>query len=105
MGDFSLTKRIDGFWDRAGVEIDLIALDELNERIRFGTCKRSEDKLVKDVASHQEHVRRFLDTHSRLESWAVENVAIAPRIGDATRSDLRTRGFIPQDLKDLTHGL
>ena len=50
LGDFDLTRRIDGFWDRGNVEIDLVAFDEDNRRIRFGSCKRNADKLLPDVA-------------------------------------------------------
>jgi AAA+ ATPase superfamily predicted ATPase len=36
LGDFSLTDRISGYWDRSDVEIDLVAIDEESQRIRFG---------------------------------------------------------------------
>jgi len=105
VGDFSLTHRIDGFWDRAGTEIDLIALDEEARRIRFGTCKRSVDKLLKDTENHEKHVQRFLETNKAFKSWTIERVAIAPRIEAEARAQLEEEGLIPQDLLDLTGAL
>lgn len=40
LSDFPLSERIKGYWDRAGIEIDLVAVSESTRRIRFGTCKR-----------------------------------------------------------------
>jgi hypothetical protein len=35
----------------------------------------------------------------------VEKVAIAPQLEEQARMDIQTRGFIAQDLRDLTAGL
>lgn len=56
LGDFSLTARIEGYWDRRDVEIDLVAIDERARRIRFATCKRSADKLKSDLVRFRGHV-------------------------------------------------
>lgn len=106
LGDFSLTARMQGYWDRRDVEIDLVAIDEDTRRIRFGTCKRSTTKLRADLDNCKGHIARFLSEHRTIdESWTVESVAIAPRIDAPARGDIEARGFIPQDLEDLTAGL
>lgn len=49
LGDFPLSERIKGYWDRAGIEIDLVAVSESTRRIRFGTCKRNPAKLMSSL--------------------------------------------------------
>lgn len=104
IGDFALTSRIQGFWDRHGTELDLVALDEAGKILRLGTCKRNEAKLVGDLPAFDGHVARFLAAMPRFAGWRVEKVAIAPRLGDASRKAVRSRGYIPEDLGDLTSG-
>jgi hypothetical protein len=57
-----LSQRIQGYWDRSELEIDLVAVHEPDRRIRFGSCKRSPSKLLADITNFREHVARFLDT-------------------------------------------
>jgi AAA+ ATPase superfamily predicted ATPase len=106
LGDFSLTTRIEGYWDRRDVEIDLVAIDEDTRRIRFGTCKRAASKLRASLDNCRGHIARFLNEHPSIDdTWTVERVAIAPKIDAQTRRDVEAGGFIPQDLEDLTAGL
>lgn len=109
LGDFSLTVRIEGYWDRRDVEIDLVAIDEDARRIRFGTCKRSASKLRADLDRCSRNVGVFLNEHPRygdlLQRWTVEKVAIAPALDEAVRREIAAQGFVPQDLRDLTAGL
>ena len=102
VGDFPLTYRVQGFWDRGDTEIDLVAIAEDERRIRFGTCKRSADKLVADVDVLDGHVTRFLAAHPRYRGWTIERVSIAPALTPDVRARLRTAGHIAQDLTDLT---
>lgn len=102
---FSLTHRIDGYWDRGGVEIDLIAVDEDSKTIRFGSCKRNPAKLLPDVAVQERHVAAFLAAHPRYRDWTQQRVAIAPVIDADVRAELATRGVIAQDIPDLLVGL
>ena len=102
VGDFPLTSRIQGFWDRGDTEIDLVAIAEDERRIRFGTCKRSADKLVADVPILDGHVNRFLVAHPRYQGWSIERVSIAPALTPDLRVRLQTTGHIAQDLADLT---
>ena len=105
IGDFPLTRRIEGYWDRNDTEIDLVALDDDSKVIRFGTCKRNAARLLGDLPMLSGHVQRFLRAHRSLQAWRVEKVAIAPVIDDGLRGQLQAAGAIPQDLNDLLQGL
>lgn len=102
IGDFGLTRRIDGYWDRSDTEIDLVALNEEEQIVRFGTCKRNADRLRTDVRTFESHVDRFLSAHARYRTWRVERAAIAPVLDPSQRAHLSAAGLIPQDLGDLT---
>lgn len=105
IGDFRLTRHIEGYWDRSGTEIDLVALDEADSIIRFGSCKRSADKLVADITFFDGHIQRFLDAFPDYKSWTIERVSIAPVVQAELRTELQKRNRIVQDLNDLTAGL
>lgn len=102
LGDFALTKRIQGFWDRNDTEIDLVAIDETNKRIRFGSCKRSAERLISDVRVFDGHVQRFVALHPRFAAWTIEKVSVAPIITADLRERLHAEGHLTQDLADLT---
>lgn len=102
IGDFALTQRIDGYWDRKDTEIDLVALDEDHRRIRFASCKRNPGRLPGDMPRLKEHVKTFLNAHRAYADWQIEHAAIAPSIPSALREKLESHGVIPQDLTDLT---
>lgn len=105
VGDFGLTRRIDGYWDRSDTEIDLVALNEEDRVVRFGTCKRNPDRLRSEAATFHGHVERFLVAHPKYRSWTVERVAIAPDLDADQRAHLEASGLRPQDLGELTRGL
>lgn len=105
IGDFGLTHRIEGYWDRRDTEIDLVAIDEDARVVRFGTIKRNPARLPGAVRDLEGHVSRFLRMQPRFNGWRVERAAIAPRLDTAMRETLQQIGAIPQDLTDLTHGL
>jgi hypothetical protein len=102
LGDFPLSSRIQGWWDSRDTEIDLVALDEPSQRLRLGSCKRSELALVKDLANFDGHVARFLKAFPRFEGWQVEKVAIATSLSAEARQTIDTGGYLPQSLDDLT---
>jgi hypothetical protein len=60
VGGFPITHRVQGFWDKADIEIDLVAINETTETIRFGSCKRSPSKVIADVNNFERHVSRFI---------------------------------------------
>lgn len=105
LGDFALTKRIHGYWDRNDTEIDLVALDEASRSIRFGSCKRDPAKLISGDKALHGHVERFLTAHPKYKSWSLQKVAIAPVISADIRARLAESGTMAQDLHDLTDGL
>lgn len=104
-GDFALTARVQGYWDRRGTEIDLVALNDDQEVVRFGSCKRDPRRLPRDVDNLREHAARFLAAHPRLARWRHEYVMVAPSIEPTLRAQIAATGAIPQDLGDLIEGL
>lgn len=105
LGDFALTSRIEGYWDRSDTEIDLVALDDESRVVRFGSCKRNGERLVADMKVLEGHIERFLAKHTRLRAWHIERVAVAPRLEASLRRRLEGTGALAQDLDDLTRGL
>ncbi len=105
LGDYPLTDRIKGYWDRNDTEIDLVAINEEAKVLRFGSCKRSPNKLLSDVTNFNGHVARFLDTLRQYKSWRIEKVGIAPRLSAEERAVLSRHDVMPQDLEDLTRDL
>lgn len=102
VGDFTMTRQLGGYWDKKGVEIDLIALDDDQRIIRFVSCKRDAGALANEPASLQGHVARFLASHDRYTGWRQDLVVCAPRVGEAERKAFERRGLKVQDLLDLT---
>ena len=105
LGDFRLSQRIHGYWDRGDVEIDLVAVDEDGRRLRLATCKRNPARLAAAIPALRMHGQRFLAAHPRFGGWTVEYVAIAPQIPPAVRAELAALQVLSQDLVDLTAGL
>lgn len=102
IGDFPITMRIQGFWDKAGTEIDLVAVNEAERAIRFGSCKRASKKLLSDVNNFKQHVERFLETMPQYQNWTRQYVGIAPVLDAEQRAVLAAHDIIPQDLNGLT---
>jgi len=105
LGDFPITHRVQGFWDKANTEIDLVAVNETTETLRFGSCKRSPNKLISDVNNFKQHVERFLHSMPKYQHWTKQLVGISPELNADQRSVLTGHDIIPQDLNDLTQGL
>ncbi len=105
IGDFPITHRVQGFWDKADTEIDLVAVNEAAESIRFASCKRSPKKLLSDVNNFKQHVDRFLQTMPRYQGWTKQYVGISPVLDAEQRAILTGHDIIPQDLNDLSLGL
>ena len=105
MGDFPITHRVRGFWDKAGTEIDLVAFNEMTESIRFGSCKRSPKKLMSEVNNFKQHVERFLQAMPKYRGWNKQLVGISPVLDAEQREFLTGHDILPQDLNDLTRDL
>lgn len=104
-GDFPLTARIEGYWDRGDTEIDLVAINGTDQIIRFGSCKRSADKLIADLSVFDGHIDRFLNEFPEYRNWQIERVSLAPVIPDNIRRQMFAQGRLAQDLHELTAGL
>jgi hypothetical protein len=102
---FSLSHRVDGYWDTQGTEIDLVAIDTASKRLRFGSCKRSADKLLPSLAVTDGHVERFLSQLPGYRHYQIEKVALAPVIPPVIAGEIRQRGWLVEDLPTLTVGL
>lgn len=105
LGDFRLSQRIHGYWDRSDVEIDLVAVDEEQQRLRLATCKRNPARLPAAIHELGRHGQRFLAAHHRFGDWNIEYVAIAPKMPPGLRAELEAQQVVAQDLNDLTEGL
>lgn len=71
VGDFPLTELVAGYWNKADgsdIEIDMIALDEANRRIRFGSCKRS-------ASAHDSQALASLEEHEAESGALFTNLA------------------------------
>jgi hypothetical protein len=105
IGDFPITHRVRGFWDKAGTEIDLVAFNEMTESIRFGSCKRSPKMLMSEVNNFKQHVERFFQSMPKYRGWNKQLVGISPVLDAQQREFLTGHDILPQDLNDLTHDL
>jgi uncharacterized protein len=105
IGDFPLSRRIRGYWDKKGTEIDLVAVNDDAKRIRFGSCKRSPSKLLSDVTNFKGHVDRFLNENRTYRGWNVEYVGVSPRLTVEERLVLTRADITPQPLDELVTGL
>jgi AAA+ ATPase superfamily predicted ATPase len=102
---FALTQRIAGYWDGDQADIDLVALNEEERVVRFGTIKRDPARLHGSLGALRQSVEIFLKNHTRLQSFRQEFVAVAPELGSEERTYIEQQGIIAQDLRDLWEGL
>lgn len=104
-GDFELSHLQLGYWNRPRavsklIEIDLVALDEPNRKVRFGSCKRS--PAAHDLGVFERHVNAFLQTNGnkRLADWKKEMVLFSPAFSEGDRKHYKSKGYITRDLVD-----
>ncbi|MET3121588.1 AAA+ ATPase superfamily predicted ATPase [Oxalobacteraceae bacterium GrIS 2.11] len=108
VGDFELSSLQMGYWNRPkeavrSIEIDLVALDETNKRIRFGSCKRSSTAhTAQSLARFSQHVADFLAArdHRHLQQWSREMCLFSPVFSDGEKSHFVTQGYLARDLSD-----
>jgi uncharacterized protein len=98
LGDFALTDFVRGYWNSADIEIDLVAINEDDCIIRFGSCKRSAEK--HDTAVFDGHIERFLKTKDgrRFTGWTVQKALYSPAFDEKQRQSLENSGYICRDL-------
>lgn len=106
VSDFPLTDFIKGYWNKAAgadIEIDIVALNEDDELVRFGSCKRSENKFSKvHLIEFEKHISRFLRTKEgkRISTWNIEKMLASPAFSTEKRLALEGQGYICNDISD-----
>lgn len=113
VGDFPLTDMVHGYWNRPRdaarlIEIDIVAVNENEQRVRFGSCKRSSAKHTPAaLATFGQHVDDFLATAAgrRFKGWQQERALYAPDFSDAARQTLQAQGYACIDLSDYRRWL
>jgi uncharacterized protein len=110
-GDFELSSLQLGYWNRPktehrSIEIDLVALDEPNQRVRFGSCKRSADGHTNaSLGAFDQHIEAFLASrdHRHMQSWEREKVVFSPSFTEGDRRHLAGKGYLSKDLIDFAN--
>ncbi len=107
VGDFALTDVVRGYWnkpDGSDVEIDLVACNEEDASIRFGSCKRNARAHSKhELSVFEAHVERFLKTKEgrRFSDWSIEKALYSPKFIPEQRASLEDQGYLCRDLGDF----
>lgn len=107
VGDFHLSDFVRGYWNKADgsdIEIDIVACNEDDRRVRLGSCKRSSSQHDRDaLLRFDDHASRFLRTKEgrRFSGWAVEKALYAPVFRDDERNRLLGLGYLCRDLRDF----
>ncbi len=107
-GDFELSSIQLGYWNRPkdasrNIEIDVVALDEANKRVRFGSCKRSAEAHTNaSVAEFERHVDGFFSArqHRHMQDWTKEMVLFSPTFTQGDRRHFTAKGYVAWDLND-----
>lgn len=104
-GDFELSELKLGYWNRPrdaskAIEIDLVALDAQNKKVRFGSCKRS--PRAHDLPVFERHVSALLqgNDHKHLAEWEREMVLFSPCFSEQDRAHYQGKGYMTRDLVD-----
>lgn len=107
VGDSPLTELVRGYWnkpDGSDIELDIVALNRDETRVRFGSCKRSDLKHTDDaLEKFRGHVGRFLATKEGrpIADWRREYALYAPRFSGDRRRELSNRDYRCYDLIDF----
>lgn len=113
VADFPLTEMATGYWNRPRdaarlIEIDIVAINEAAQRVRFGSCKRAEAKHSREaLAAFEQHIADFLATATgrRFKGWQQERALYAPEFSADTRQALLGQGYACVDLLDYRRWL
>lgn len=111
--DFPITDRVRGYWnrprrDQVSVEIDVVAWNDEDEVVRFGSCKRNAAKHdYRSLRSFRQHVEQFLrsDSGSRFRRWRHDYALYSTEFSSEQRVALEPEGFICQDIPDFQNWL
>lgn len=105
-GDFELSSLELGYWNKPrdatrNIEIDVVALDASNKRVRFGSCKRSASAHDgKSLQDFRAHVAGFLNSGEgkQLAGWSQELALFSPAFTAEEVAVLEGKGFACKDL-------
>lgn len=106
VGNFPLTSIEVGFWNRARsadrlIEIDVVALNADDKRVRFGSCKRNAAAHNNNsLAAFEHHIAGFMATSEgrKLADWQVEKVLFSPQFSKRQIKDFEQAGYACLDL-------
>jgi hypothetical protein len=103
VGDFTLSQMVNGYWNSADIEIDLIAINEDERVIRFGSCKRNAAKHFDDLANFDGHIGRFMKTREGrpFADWRIEHALYSPLFATEQRASLADKDYLCRDLLDF----
>lgn len=110
-GDLVLSQFVQGYWNKAegaDIEIDLIAYNEEDRIVRFGSCKRSAAKHDSDALQKlEDHVARFLKTSEgkRFSRFTIQKVLYSPIFDAEARARFEGQGYLCRDLQDFAQHL
>ncbi len=107
--DFPITDRLRGFWNRPRngpqtMEIDFIAWNDDDRRVRFGSCKRNpEGHDPKSLHVFRNNVESFLSTRKgkRFREWEHEFALFSPSFSKEKRQALEAASWVCRDLGDF----
>ncbi len=107
VGDFALTDFVHGYWNKADgsdIEIDLVAINDDDEIIRFGSCKRNPKSHTGDeLGKFEGHIKRFLKTKKgqKFADWTVERTLYAPVFDPKQKKQLTENGYNCLEIEDF----
>ncbi len=107
VGDFSLTQLVRGYWnkpDGTDIEIDVVAINENDKKIRVGSCKRAATKHNSEsLLKFNEHISRFQKTElgKRYADWSLERALYSPAFDVDQRKALSAAEYICVDMNDF----
>ncbi len=110
-GDFSLTNLAKGYWnkpDGQDIELDLVAINEIDKVVRVGSCKRSAAKHNNEnLLAFNGHIDRFKRTvlGKKYKEWRIERALYAPLFTDEHRNSLSKSGYVCADMTDFDRWL
>ncbi len=104
-GDFALTGINLGYWNNAkdaerSIEIDVVAVNEDDKCVRFGSCKRTSKS--HRPGEFERHITAFLKTTEgrRFADWKQEKVMFSPTFDERDRRAMESTGYLCKDLAE-----
>jgi uncharacterized protein len=106
-GDLALSHTVKGYWnkaDGADIQIDLVAADNDEGIVRFGSCKRSSERFTSsELTKLSENVGRFMTTRegARFANYEAQLALYSPDFDRNTRRHLEAKGYLCISIGDF----